>query len=304
MTKVKTPVVFIIFNRPDTTEMVFREIAKAQPSKLLVVADGPRGDRPGEAEKCSEARKIIERVNWDCEVLTCFSDTNLGCKERVSSGLTWAFEQVEEAIILEDDCLPDPSFFPYCDELLEKYRMDASVMAIGGACFLGPEFSSQESYYFSNIPLVWGWASWRRAWKKYDIKMGGWPEFRDSQRFRDTFPTFSSRTHFRRQMDRTFQEGIDTWDYQWTFSIWKAQGHCVNSTKNLIKNVGFGPDATHTQLYDPVFDPPLSGVTFPLAHPRPDAGVNINYDRIWLKKFHHPAGKVKRRFKAWMDRFF
>lgn len=303
MTRVKTPVVFIIFNRPDTAEIVFREIAKVKPSKLLVIADGPRANRPGEAEKCAETRKIIERVDWDCEVLTCFSDTNLGCKKRVSSGLTWAFEQVEEAIILEDDCVPDPTFFPYCEELLEKFRNEPKVMAISGACYLGPEFKSDDSYYFSKIPLIWGWASWRRAWKKYDITMAGWPEYRDSKEFDSLFSSSEGRSHFRKQMDRTYCGALDTWDHQWTYAAWKSGGIAAIPTRNLIRNIGFGGDATHTHFYDPVFDPPVSSMKFPLTHPPGLSRVRPDLDAIWFNKHYSTVSKVKRRLKALKNRF-
>jgi len=303
MTKVKTPVVFIIFNRPDTTEIVFREIARVKPSKLLVIADGPRSDRPGEAEKCAETRKITERVDWDCEVLTCFSDTNLGCKKRVASGLDWAFGQVEEAIIIEDDCVPDPTFFTFTDELLEKYRNDHSVMAISGACYLGPEFSSPESYYFSKIPLIWGWASWRRAWKKYDIKMSDWPQYRESEDFNTLFTSSDGRSHFRKQMDRTYSGALDTWDHQWTYAAWKSGGVTIVPTQNLIRNIGFGIDATHTHFYDPAFDPPVLPMKFPLIHPQDPRRVRSDLDAIWFKKHYSTASKVIRRLKTWKNRF-
>src|SRR5512139_3287315 len=172
--QLKTPVAFIIFNRPDTAERVFAEIAKARPPKLLVVADGPRANRSGEAEKCAATRAIIDRVDWDCEVLTNFSDTNLGCKNRVSSGIDWVFEQVPEAIILEDDCLPHPTFFRFCEELLERYRDDERIGMISGDNFQLGQKRTDASYYFSRYNHIWGWASWRRAWRHYDREASAW----------------------------------------------------------------------------------------------------------------------------------
>ncbi len=302
MPNLKTPVVFIIFNRPDVTRKTFQAIRSAKPKKLLLIADGPRPERIGEVDKCIETRKILEGVDWDCEVIRCFSETNLGCKERVSSGITWAFEQVEEAIILEDDCLPDLSFFPYCDELLAKYRDNSNVMAICGSSFIESDISTNESYYMSRLPIIWGWASWRRAWKKYDLKMTEWPRYRDSKKFRDTLPSFAAQLHYRNQMNRTYKGKIDTWDYQWMFALWDSNGLCVIPTKNLVRNIGFGPEATHTLFYDPSYDSPVSSMEFPLIHPSTGVEVNGAFDKIWLKKHHNLFKKVKRRIHEWKYR--
>ena len=296
MDRFRSPIVMIIFNRPDLTETLFQAIAKVRPRKLLVVADGARPDRPGEAARVAETRKIIDRVDWDCEVLRNFSDVNLGCKRRVSSGITWAFEQVEEAIILEDDCIPDPSFFPYCDELLEKYRNDPKIAMVAGTCFLGDRAPTQGSYYFSDIPLIWGWASWRRAWNVYDIEMKGWPEFRDSEKFRRIFPSSIARNHYRNQFDRIYSGSIDTWDAQWSYSVWKTEKICVNPSRNLVRNLGFGPGATHTHFYDPAFDPPVRSIGFPLVHPARKES-NPPLDKIWLNEQYHFLAKVKRRLR-------
>jgi hypothetical protein len=176
---IKTPVAFIIFNRPQTTEAVFAEIARARPRQLLVIADGARTDHPDDSEKCSAARAVINRVNWDCDVSTNYAETNLGCKQRVSSGLDWVFGLVEKAIILEDDCLPEPTFFHFCQELLERYCDDWRVMHISGDNFQLGHRRSSDSYYFSRYSHVWGWATWQRAWKFYDVEMKLWPDFRD-----------------------------------------------------------------------------------------------------------------------------
>lgn len=303
MDRVQSPVIFVIFNRPDTTAQVFAEIARARPKKLLVIADGPRKNKAGEAEKCEKTRKIIDSVDWDCEVLTCFSDENLGCKRRLATGLTWAFEQVEEAIILEDDILPHPTFFRYCDELLSRYRADLSVMAINGTCFLDPASVPPESYYFSDFPLVWGWATWRRAWSKYDLEMKGWEGFRDSNEFKKRLPPLSARWSIRRQMNRIFRGEVDTWDYQWTYSIWKSNGFAITPTRNLIQNIGFGPNATHTHVYDPVFDPPVTEMKFPLAHPEDKRHSRTQLDVLWLSKHHNLISKISRHVKARLTRF-
>lgn len=265
--QLRTPVAFIIFNRPDTTERVFAEIAKARPPKLLVVADGPRANRPDEAEKCAVTRDIIKRVDWDCKVLTNFSDVNLGCKRRVSSGIDWVFEQVPEAIILEDDCLPHPSFFRFCEELLERYRHDTRIMAISGDNFQFGQKRGDYSYYFSRYNHVWGWASWRRAWQHYDVNMGKWPEARDGKRLAGILGDARQRRYWTDMFERVHRGLIDTWDYQWTFACWIQNGLTVLPNVNLISNIGFGADATHTHKVSAYADMRIEPVEFPLRHP-------------------------------------
>ena len=168
------PVVLIIFNRPKLTEVVFQAIREAKPPKLFLVADGPRPNRPDDIPRCAAARKVVEKVDWDCEVLRNYADENMGCGCRPASGITWVFSQVEEAIILEDDCVPSPSFFPFCQELLDRYRTDERVMHIGGMNWQSGHRRSPFSYFFSKYPQCWGWATWRRAWAHYDFTMRYW----------------------------------------------------------------------------------------------------------------------------------
>lgn len=245
MTPLSTPVAFFIFNRPETTEAVFREIAAARPQKLLIVADGPRPDRSDDVERCESVRRIVEDVPWDCEVLRNYSDVNLGCKARVSSGLDWVFKECEEAIILEDDCLPDPTFFTYCSELLRRYRDDERVMTISGTNFLDGTKRTDFTYYFSRIPFIWGWASWRRAWQHYDVSMTEWPTLRNSRWLESIFPWQEAVSYWTRKFDATYDGSIDTWDYQWIMSSWLQSGITCAPKVNLIENIGFGEDATH-----------------------------------------------------------
>ena len=186
------PVAFIIFNRPDTTARVFEEIRRAQPPQLLVIADGPRLNHPEDVEKCAAARAIIEQVDWDCKVLRDFAESNMGCKQRVSSGLDWVFGTVQEAIILEDDCLPHPTFFQFCQELLKHYRDDTRIMAINGTNVLGKWKADIQDYHFSYHGGVWGWASWRRAWEYYDASMSMWNDAEVRKRIRLAFRTSRS----------------------------------------------------------------------------------------------------------------
>ncbi|MEI6330022.1 MAG: glycosyltransferase family 2 protein [Pseudanabaena sp. ELA645] len=229
----KTPVAFIIFNRPDTTKMVFETIRQAKPPKLFIIADGPRSDRPDDAEKCAAARAIIDGVDWECEVLTNYSDINLSCKIRVSTGLDWVFSQVEEAIILEDDCLPDPSFFPFCEELLEYYRDDDKISVI---CGLNLQFGRKRmdySYYFSIYNHCWGWASWRRAWENFDYDMKLWTLVRDNGWLKDILQDDSLVKCFTELFQDVYDGKINSWAYRWTLSCW-LQGQI-----SVLPNVNF-----------------------------------------------------------------
>jgi hypothetical protein len=266
--QLKTPVVFLIFNRPDTTEKVFDAIRQAQPPKLLVVADGPRAHKIGEAEKCAATRAIIDRVDWDCEVFTNYSETNLGCERRVSSGLTWVFETVEEAIILEDDCLPEPSFFRFCEELLERYRHDERIMVISGQNVQFGRRRTAYSYYFSCYNHCWGWASWRRAWKYYDAEMKLWPQLRTEGFLKNILLDERAVKVWENVFQPTYEGSTNSWAYKWTFSSWLQNGLTILPDVNLISNIGHGAEGTHTTYQTSQYSNlPTEPVTFPLKHP-------------------------------------
>ena len=239
-----TPVVLIVYNRPELTRRVFDAIAAARPRRLLVVADGPRS--LDDERRCAEVRSLLELVPWDCRVDRNYADRNLGVRERPASGIDWAFSLVEEAIILEDDCLPVPSFFAYCAELLRQYRDDERLMQIGGSNFQRGVSRSRHGYYFSVYFHLWGWATWRRAWSCYDVNMTRWPELK-RQGLLDSLPiSAAARRHWTRIFDRTYEGEVRTWDYQWQLAMWSQFGLAAVPDTNLISNIGFGPRATHT----------------------------------------------------------
>lgn len=242
-----TPILFLIFNRPENTKIVFEEIKKQKPKYLFVAADGARSNNLEDLEKCNATRQlVIEGIDWDCEVKTLFRDVNLGCGVAVSEAITWFFENVEQGIILEDDCLPHPSFFMYCETLLELYKDNEKVYAIGGSSFQNGKNVGEASYFFSNYAYVWGWASWRRAWNSYDYNLKQLSTYKEKQLIK----TIDSRSVFKNYwfsiLDKVANKEIDTWDYQWLFSIWNNGGLAVVPNVNLISNIGFGKDATHT----------------------------------------------------------
>jgi hypothetical protein len=239
-------ILFLIFNRPDTTQKVFEVIREAKPKQLFVSADGPRVGKEGEKGRCEETRNIIKQVDWDCEVKTLFRDENLGCGKAVSGAITWFFENVEEGIILEDDCLPNLSFFKYCEELLEKYRFEDRIFMISGDNFLPESLRLKESYYFTNFPHIWGWASWRRAWSKYSFKMEGFLDFVKDEKIKNVLNKKENQNYFLERFNEVYKGNIDTWDYQWVYSIWKNNGISIAPSVNLISNIGFGNMGTHT----------------------------------------------------------
>jgi len=261
------PVVFIVFNRPDPAKRVFEAIRAAKPRKLLVVADGPRAGRPGEAEMCAATRAIVDTVDWDCEVSRDFSDTNLGCKNRVASGIGWAFTQVDRAIILEDDCVPSPSFFRFCEEMLDRYSDDERVMMISGDNRLWGARDPGYSYYFSRYPNIWGWATWKRAWAAYDLSMRDWPRIRAENRFDAYFARAAERYYWKSMFNYVYRGHLDTWDYQWVFSVFKESGLCVVPSRNLVRNIGFEGSATHTKTGSIFASLAAEELDFPLRHP-------------------------------------
>lgn len=300
--QLSTPVAFIIFNRPDTTERVFAEIARARPPQLLVIGDGPRTSREGESEKVAACRAIIDRVDWPCEVLTNYSEANLGCKVRVSSGLDWVFEQVPEAIILEDDCLPHPTFFRFCQELLEHYRNDEKVAMISGDNFLGANSRSDNSYYFSRYCHIWGWASWRRAWKRYDRNASNWPIFRAENRLEKMNMSPAERRYWYSAFSGVYNGTIDTWDYQWVLTCFSNELLSIMPSRNLISNIGFGNNATHTKSDSIFANMKTESIEFPLQHQR-KVLIDVSADKLSAKlHFRLPfwrsiAGRVRRALK-------
>jgi hypothetical protein len=242
-----TPVLFLIFNRPETTARVFNEIRASQPRRLYVAADGPRANVEGDAERCEHSRAIALTVDWPCEVSTLFRDENMGCRRAVSSAIRWFFDREPEGIILEDDCLPDSSFFSFCETLLKHYRNDSRILHIGGNNFQNGKVRGEGSYYFSRYNHVWGWASWRRAWDLFDSGIRTFPDFLNSEDFRLVFPRADTRAYWAHQFGALRRGEIDTWDYYWAYVIWQSNGLCIVPNRNLVSNIGYQSMSTHTR---------------------------------------------------------
>ncbi|HIK10508.1 MAG TPA: class I SAM-dependent methyltransferase [Oscillatoriaceae cyanobacterium M33_DOE_052] len=267
---IRTPVVLIIFKRPDTTEKLLNVIRQVQPPKLLVIADGPRPEKRGEAEKCAATRAIVHQVDWNCEIITNYSDINLGCRERIATGITWAFNLVEEAIILEDDCVPHPTFFRFCEELLERYRHDNRIISISGNNFQFGRQRTEYSYYFSRYIHNWGWASWRRAWQHYDDRMSLWPEINQGNWLKDLLINETAVKYWTKIFNDNHNEFIkDSWAYRFVFAAWLQNGINILPNVNLVSNIGFRPDAVHTRdETHKSANIPVKEMEFPLKHPQ------------------------------------
>lgn len=249
----RTPVLFMIFNRYDTTQKVFNAIKRVKPRQLFVAADGPRENKEGEKEKCEQVRKIIEQVDWDCEVKTLFRDKNLGCKIAVSSAIDWFFENVEEGIILEDDCLPSQSFFWFCQELLEYYRDDTRIMMVSGNNFQFGKTRGEGSYYFSKYAHIWGWATWRRAWKCYDVRMANFKMFKTENQINNIFRIKQQQKYWTKIFQLTYDGKINSWGYVWTYTCFINNGLCIMPNVNIVSNIGFSREALHTKDENSIF---------------------------------------------------
>lgn len=289
-----TPVAFHIFNRPQCSNRVFAAIAQAQPQKLLIVADGPRADVLEDIERCRQARAIVEQVDWECEVLTHFSDVNLGGRRCNVQGLNWVFSQVDEAIILEGDCLPHPHFFPFCQEMLEKYRHDPQLMTISGSNFLQDSLDISETYAFSKFFVFWGWASWKRAWEQYDLDMAGWPHYRQQQ------PTFFAQKGLSDWVIQLFDWAYDrqqVWDIPWFYSCLLRNGLTIVPKVNLIANIGV--QGSHSQTDQglnnlPTFNLELENMRHPQA-----LLPSLKFEQAIYELF---ASNTPKRKKSWTKR--
>ena len=199
------PILFIVFNRPEVTARVFEMIRKIKPEKLFIAADGPRDTINNEYENTLLVRKIVENIDWPCLINKRYSEKNLGCKIAVSSAITWFFDNVEEGIILEDDCLPNLSFFYFCRDLLERYKNTDRVKVISGTNFLSTHDKAKYDYYFSNFPQIWGWATWKRAWAEYDLQMRDYPRFKRDNKMRIIFKDKKIQKYYLKSYERLYQ---------------------------------------------------------------------------------------------------
>jgi len=254
----ETPILLLVFNRPEQALKVLEQIRQQRPERLFIAADGPRPGKAGEEHLCRETRKaLLEGVDWSCDVQTLFRPKNLGCGKAVSSAVSWFFECVEEGIILEDDCVPDPTFFSFCEEMLAHYRTDPDVMHINGSNYQEGKKRGKGSYYFSRYAHVWGWASWRRAWKQYDFTL---------ERYKDR-PITGLNPMLQQEFRHMLEKKIDTWDIQWFMAVWFSDGWVITPNVCLVRNTGYGKEATHTSHTPGWFKKIVYGTMPVIIHP-------------------------------------
>jgi hypothetical protein len=248
LTTFNTPVLLLAWRRPHTTQQVINAIRAVKPTRMFVACDGPNPSRLEEAAKVRATREVIEReIDWPCTIERRYSEVNQGCKVGVSSAINWFFDQVEDGIILEDDCVPHPDFLHFCSTLLDVYRDDQRVWVISGTNFQNGQKRGDGSYYFSRYNHIWGWATWRRAWQHYERDMSFWPEWKLSEDWAKKLPNPAERRSWLKVFDRVYAGMIDTWDYQWTASVWYRGGLTATPNCNLVSNIGFGQDGAHTK---------------------------------------------------------
>ena len=285
-----TPILYLVFNRPECTQTTLTILRNLKPKYLFVGADGPRDGNSDDILKCDRVRQIVNTVDWDCQLQTLFRNKNLGCKRAVSEAISWFFDQVDEGIILEDDCLPNMSFFRFCSELLDKYRNDDRVGLISGNNFIvGTHVRDSYSYYFSKYSYIWGWATWRRAWKYYDVNINIWPEIKRDKWLDDILKKKEKIKHWQKKFDSIYNHQIDTWDRQLLFSFLIQSMRCIVPDKNLVSNIGFGNSATHTfNTSNICSNVPTQDLSFPLKHPEfmicDEKADKLTYNKIFKKQ--------------------
>jgi hypothetical protein len=263
-----TPVVLLVFNRPEQTRRLFEVIRQLRPLRLIVIQDAPRESHPDDEHLCAEVREIVTSITWPCQAQGIFAEKNMGCALRIRSGLDEVFSMEEQAIILEDDCIPDPSFFPYCDELLGYYANDTRIMAISGDNFHNGAISQAHSYYFSRYFHCWGWATWRRAWQLHRGHMEQWPELRQQGWLQENLSSFAEVQHWTGAFNGVHAGLIDSWAFGFVYTIWRQNGLTILPRHNLVSNIGFCEKATHAaEANHPYADMATAPMEFPLSHP-------------------------------------
>ncbi len=277
----QTPIAYIVFRRPQHTRETFEPIRAYRPSKLFIIADGPRAPHPEDIDLCREVRDIVSDVDWPCAVKCNFAEHNLGCELRVSSGLDWVFSMVDRAIVLEDDCLASPDFFSFCDVLLERYQDSESVWVVSGNSYQ-PQFKRGEgSYYFSKYPDIWGWATWRRAWCHYRHDLPFLDDWQNSDHWKKCFPTRFEQRYFHNVFHQALTRSVDTWDYQWTGCAIHGGGLAATPNANLVQNIGFDSEGTHTTDPTHAFRYRITTLG-PIVHPS-EIAVDIEADEYYMR---------------------
>lgn len=289
--QLKSPVVLFIYMRSKNILVIISRLRQVRPVKIYIVADGPKNQ--SEEAVCSKTRKLVEsHIDWPCKISKVYANQNLGLKRRFESGLNFVYTNEEQAIILEDDCIPDPTFFRFCDEMLEKYKEDNRIMTISGNNFQGGKNKYHVSYYFSRYPHVWGWATWKRAWKLYDSNIPDWPKRRNTEWLKVLLGGLIISEFWKYIFDRLYSGKINTWDYQLTYASFKHNGLNIIPAVNLVTNLGYGSDSTNIKKYNKTIGIPTCAMQFPLVHPNRVETNESADSRIDNLVYLHPLGKL------------
>lgn len=285
---VTTPVLLVGFNRPETMSVVLERLREVQPAQMFIAIDGPRVDRPGEADKVQQCRDLVHRIDWDCEISTLFQEQNLGCGLGVSTAISWFFDQVEEGIILEDDIVPEISFFGFCEQLLDRYRNDDRVFAVSGCNYVPPSGQARpdQPYRFSRVPHIWGWATWRRSWRTYRLDIKDWRSRLPVRKiWSDVHGSVPGTAVWISMFELLGRGEIDTWDGQLVLAAMAQGQFTATSNINLVRNIGFGVGATHT-IEDRDELQPIGRAPLPV----PDVPIQVD-DKAdaWTRRHHYRA---------------
>jgi len=298
------PILLTIHSRPEKTKLVFDKIRQIKPNQLFIAADGPRENHETDAVNCAEARKIFNNIDWECSVKTLFRESNLGCREAMHQAISWFFSEIEEGIVLEDDCLPHNDFFYFCEELLGRYRESKEIFVISGSNFINNSRDCEYSYHYSRYMHCWGWASWRRAWKKYDNEMIMWPSMRSEKKLYEILDNNRQVQYWTDIFNQTSSKKIDSWAYVWMYTCWFYNALTIIPKVNLVANIGFGDDATHTKGSSAGLAAASTDLAFPLRHPN-TIQINKNADYQTDKNIYtrgvlrHTLRKLKNQFQTY-----
>jgi hypothetical protein len=302
-----TPILLIIFKRQASLAAQLNILRALRPVRLYVFADGPANMK--EETECQKARAVLDGIDWPCAVHRKFMDLHLGCGRGPATAMDWFFENVEEGIILEDDLLPHPDFFPYCAELMERFRNDPRVMEISGTNRLGSWHDKAQSYHFSNWGSECGWATWRRAWRLFDFDVRAWAEPQAREALRTVLRRTKRVLFLSRILDQTFHNpaAVSWWDYQWVFAKMLHNGLAAVPAHNLVRNVGCDSCSNHDRDKTHSFsmDPKLAGIPFPLRHPT-QINANHEFDEALLDTAittrHYLSSLLPRSIKQYVKR--
>jgi|TARA_B100000780_G_scaffold119609_1_gene83836 hypothetical protein len=287
------PVVIIVYNRPTQTKKLLKKLENIKPNNLIIISDGPKKNS-SDKKKNLEVRKITKNINWDCKKIYINSDHNLGLKKRIYSGLNIVFKKFDRAIILEDDCLPNDSFFYFCDELLKLYKRNKKIVSISGNNFNNVKID--ESFYFSKYSSIWGWATWRRSWKKFDIKIKFWPKYKKSKKWKKDCPDIVERIFWEKIFNKVYKNEINSWAYPYLLNNFYLNKLTIVPKYNLVKNIGFGENATNTNKYEKFFFPSLKKINKILKIPK-EIFQNQKADRVDFGNVYGGGSRNKQPIK-------